>query len=234
MSAERPAVGINHPDREFVESLTRELSEKQIDSVSVMNPTECEIFPDLDALILRAKDGFEVPENIASVFIDEPSKEHLRSEWASRYLDEGAVGYFPSNENPRVIAAYMKNLLDRGIKREKKDGPMLFGDLTVDKKKRLVLVGSDELKSLRKKEFDLLAHLIKNPGVIFTREQILEAVWGLDFLGETRTVDVCVGGLRRKLEENRSRASIKTVIRVGYGLVKLDEDEGKKGEGSAE
>jgi len=66
------------------------------------------------------------------------------------------------------------------------------------------------------KELELLYFLASNPNKVFTREQLLENVWGFDFFGDTRTVDVHVKRLREKFEPNESRWSIKTVWGVGY------------------
>ena len=74
----------------------------------------------------------------------------------------------------------------------------------------------DEL-TLRTKEFDLLVAFVENPGIALTRDQLLGSVWGYDFAGETRTVDVHVQHLRSKL--NNAKVQIETLRGVGYKLV---------------
>jgi len=86
----------------------------------------------------------------------------------------------------------------------------------VDLDRREVTVGTRQLE-LRAKEFDLLAVLAQNPGIVLTRERLLELAWGYDFAGETRTVDVHVAHLRKKLAG--ARTQIETVSGVGYKLV---------------
>ena len=236
MSAERPTIGLNHPDLSFTSPLKKALDEKGIDTVALHGAENYDGHIGLDALVLQARNGFDVPEDIATVFIDEPTSERERSEWASRYFDEGAAGYFPSSENPRFIAAYMKNILRRGTRgrmEEENEKPLIFEGLTVDEKKRLVLIGNDKV-DLRSKEFDLLALFVKNPGVVFTRSRLLAAVWRYDYEGETRTVDVHTSHLRKKLSEKGIAVNIRTVRGIGYGLVKLDKNEGEEGKGSAE
>ena len=82
--------------------------------------------------------------------------------------------------------------------------------------RREVTVASKPV-SLRTKEFDLLAVLAQHPRIVFTREKLLELAWGYDFAGETRTVDVHVAHLRKKLAG--SQVEIETVTGVGYKIV---------------
>src|SRR5262252_6804686 len=94
--------------------------------------------------------------------------------------------------------------------------PFEVGTLRVDPRRRDAWVGDRRL-SLRPREFDLLAALARDPGVVLTRDVLLEDVWGTDFPGETRTVDVHVGEVRRKLGDDGP--PIETVRGVGYRLV---------------
>jgi DNA-binding response OmpR family regulator len=86
------------------------------------------------------------------------------------------------------------------------------GDLTIDSGRREVKVGEQEIQ-LAPKEFDLLWELLDHRGLVLTRDQLLERVWGYTFAGDTRTVDVHVRQLRRKLGE---ASPIVTVWGVGY------------------
>jgi DNA-binding response OmpR family regulator len=100
-------------------------------------------------------------------------------------------------------------------------GTLLAGDFEVDVARHSILHRGEPL-SLKPKEFDLLAFLAANPGQVFTRESLLEKVWGYSFAGDTRTVDVHVRGLREKIEDNPSEPRyVETVRGVGYRL-KLD------------
>jgi DNA-binding response OmpR family regulator len=73
---------------------------------------------------------------------------------------------------------------------------------------------------LTPKEFDLLVFLLENRGTVFTREKLLDAVWGYDYMGDSRTVDIHVVRLRKKLDNSDSPSIIDTVFGVGYKMVK--------------
>ena len=91
-----------------------------------------------------------------------------------------------------------------------------FGDFTFDHDTRQLILNTSEVH-LSPKAFELLAFLIRNPGQVFTRDQLLEKVWGYDYAGETRTVDVHVHWLRSQIEEDPGQpAFIHTVRGVGY------------------
>jgi len=94
-----------------------------------------------------------------------------------------------------------------------------YGDLSIDLDSRTVKVGNNQVE-LTFKEFELLVAMAKQPNRVFTRDQLFAQVWGSDFLGESRTVDVHIRYLREKLEENPSQPKhILTVRGVGYRLV---------------
>jgi len=92
----------------------------------------------------------------------------------------------------------------------------MLGDVTVDIPAREVWVKGAQL-SLRTKEFDLFLALVQHRGMVLTRDQLIDRVWGNDFYGETRTVDVHVSHLREKLAA--SAVTIETIRSVGYKLV---------------
>ena len=90
-----------------------------------------------------------------------------------------------------------------------------IADIRIDTDKHTVTVSGREI-ALTLKEYDLLKLFLENPGRVFTREQLLSAVWGTDFIGETRTVDVHIGTLRTKL--GSAGDNIRTVRGVGYKI----------------
>jgi len=93
-----------------------------------------------------------------------------------------------------------------------------FGAFVLDRSARQ-LRRNDEPRGLKPKAFELLAFLLRHPGQVFSREQLLSEVWGYDFAGETRTVDVHVHWLRREIEPDPgSPALLQTVRGVGYVL----------------
>jgi DNA-binding response OmpR family regulator len=136
-------------------------------------------------------------------------------------LELGADDYMTKPFNPRELMARIKAILRRregGAAKPADDAAKTVvraQQLLVDPARREVRVAGAEVK-LRAKEFDLLLSLLEHKGIVLTREKLLEVVWGFDFAGETRTVDVHVAQLRKRIAG--SGVEIETVFGVGYKL----------------
>jgi two-component system alkaline phosphatase synthesis response regulator PhoP len=129
-------------------------------------------------------------------------------------LEVGADDYLTKPFNPRELVARIKSILRRAApeRHERESEVLQHGDLLIDAGRHEVHVGDEEIQ-LAPKEFDLLWELLDHRGLVLTRDQLLERVWGYTFAGDTRTVDVHVRQLRRKLGD---ASPIVTVWGVGY------------------
>ena len=133
-------------------------------------------------------------------------------------LEVGADDYMTKPFNPREMVARVKAILRRAEGGRKPQNAISIGNLLVDKARREAQI-DDEMMELRTKEFDLLVAFVENPGIALTRDQLLENVWGYEYAGETRTVDVHVQHLRSKLAG--ADVQIETLRGVGYKLIEV-------------
>ncbi|MBX3082368.1 MAG: response regulator transcription factor [Anaerolineae bacterium] len=129
----------------------------------------------------------------------------------------GVDDYIPKPFSPREVVARVKAVLRRanpGV--QISDQPIRCGDMLIDPTKRSVVIG-DKRPDLTVKEFDLLYFLAQHPEQVFTRDQVLNSVWGFEFYGDESTVTVHIRRLREKIEPNPAEPTyIQTVWGVGY------------------
>lgn len=128
-----------------------------------------------------------------------------------RGMDMGADDYITKPFDIREVKGRVKMVLRRS---EKGKGEEVKG-LYINEERREVLKDGEEI-ILNRKEFDLLYILYKNKNKVFSRNELLDRVWGVDFFGDDRTVDVHIRRIRGKLNEDREESLIDTVFGVGY------------------
>lgn len=169
-------------------------------------------------VMLPGKDGIAVCRDLRAagysvpvIFIS------ARGEAVDRILglEMGGDDYIVKPFHSREVTARIRAVLRRQ-NAPASDEPLLrFPDFTIDLARRSVWRGEERI-GLTTKEFDLLVHLATHPGYVFSRDQLLQSVWGYDYLGDSRTIDVHVHHLRDKLEPDSSRP-IYILTARGYG-----------------
>lgn len=172
-------------------------------------------------LMLPGKDGYDVCKEIRSNSDTKNTSIIMLTAKSEEFdkvlgLELGADDYITKPFSVRELLARVKAVLRRAAAREEVSDVVSFGDLTANFEKREILIKEKAL-DLTLKEFELLEILIKNKGKILTRETLLDKIWGYEYIGETRTVDVHIRYLRKKIEEDdKNPKFIETIRGVGY------------------
>ncbi|MDU6340539.1 MAG: response regulator transcription factor [Clostridium sp.] len=174
----------------------------------------------LDLMIPR-KDGYDVckeirtkseVKNISIIMLTAKSEEFDKI----LGLELGADDYITKPFSVRELLARVKAVLRRVGAKEEQSDIMVFGDLSANFEKREIRIKGKKI-DLTLKEFELLEMLIKNRGKILRREMLLDKIWGYEYIGETRTVDVHIRYLRKKIEDDdKNPKFIETIRGVGY------------------
>lgn len=177
--------------------------------------------PDLILLdiMLPEEDGLSILHNLKHSYEHKQIPVIMLTAKSSEFdkvlgLDEGADDYVAKPFGIMELIARIKAVLRR-YQNMKADEQMVYKSLTVSFSKHQVTVNGENV-SLTRKEFDLLCLLLSRPEICFTREELLEAVWGYDFLDSSRTIDVHIRTLRSKLKD--AGEYIKTVRGIGYKI----------------
>ena len=172
-------------------------------------------------LMIPGKDGYDVCKEIRSnseirntpIIMLTAKSEELDKILG---LELGADDYITKPFSVRELLARVKAVLRRFSISEPESNILVFGNLTADFDKREILVNDKKL-DLTLKEFELLEILIRNKGKILTRDTLLDKIWGYEYIGETRTVDVHIRYLRKKIElDDKNPKLIETIRGVGY------------------
>ena len=194
------------------------------DGISMLEALKTEK-PELIVLdiMLPGKDGVEVLKKIRS----NPETRKIPVIMATakgtemdkiQGLDTGADDYLVKPFGVMEMVSRIKAVLRR-CESDEKEEVLTVGEITLSDKEHLITVNGKKV-ALTFKEFEILKLFMQSPGIVFSRDKLLSEVWGVDYLGESRTVDMHIKTLRQKLGDVGSR--IETVIGVGYKM------EGKK------
>ena len=168
--------------------------------------------PDIDGIevIKRVRTWSQMPIIVISARSEDVDKIEA--------LDAGADDYVTKPFGMMELVSRIRAVLRRTSKKEEDDTFML-GEIRMDRKKHEVTVAGEPV-ALTLKEYELLRKLMENQNIVLTRDKLLEEIWGYDFDGETRTVDVHVRTLRQKL--GQAGEYIETVRGVGYRIGEID------------
>jgi two-component system alkaline phosphatase synthesis response regulator PhoP len=171
------------------------------------------MLPDEDGIsILKKIKQHDLTKTIPVIMLTAKSGEYDKV----KGLDTGADDYITKPFSVLELVSRIRAVLRRGAAKTKEENELFsLANITLDAKRRTTKV-NEETITLTYKEFELLKYLLENRGVVLSRERIIEQIWGFDFEGETRTVDMHIKTLRQKLGE--SGALIETVRGIGYKL----------------
>lgn len=170
-------------------------------------------------IMLPGENGMEILHRLKETAVTKDIPVIMVTAKGSEYdkvlgLDSGADDYIAKPFGMMELVSRIKAVLRR-TQKEEVDTDLSYQDIRICNASHKVFVGDEEVE-LTKKEYNLLSYLIRNQGVVLTRDQLLNSIWGYDFDGETRTVDVHVRSLRQKL--GNAGDCVTTVRGIGYRI----------------
>ncbi|MBL1229958.1 response regulator transcription factor [Enterococcus sp. BWB1-3] len=171
-------------------------------------------------IMLPNVDGFTICKKIRRTSIVPIIMITAKSEDADRILglEIGADDYIVKPFSPKEVVARIKALLRRiDFEKNTVDSALFYGNIFIDQKTKEIKIGHSKV-ILTKKEFELLILFLQYPKKVFTRENLLDSAWGMDYYGDPRTVDSHIKRLRMKLKTAGSSCKIKTIWGEGYAL----------------
>lgn len=172
-------------------------------------------------LMIPGKDGYDVCKDIRSKADIKNTSIIMLTAKSEEFdkilgLELGADDYITKPFSVRELLARVKAVLRRINVKEEQNDIVVFGELAANFEKREIRIKGNKI-DLTLKEFELLEMLIKNRGKILRREMLLDKIWGYEYIGETRTVDVHIRYLRKKIEDDdKNPKFIETIRGVGY------------------
>lgn len=194
--AEDGVIGLEMIDKERPDLLILDLMLPKMDGMSICRQLRSMVdYQDLPIIMLTAK-GEEIDKVLG--------------------LELGADDYITKPFSPRELLARVHARLRRNKISESEGERLVFGELCIEPQRFLVTVQGDKIETTPK-EFELLKVLASNPGKVFSRDELLERIWGYEYCGDTRTVDVHIRHLRQKIEPDPSNPRyIETLRGIGY------------------
>ena len=187
-----------------------------IEALECIQKTEIDLaildvmLPDIDGFRIcqKIRENFYFPVIMLTAKIDDGDK--------IMGLTIGADDYITKPFSVRELMARVKAVLRRYTKSDESSEKFVFGDIEADFENHSVICAGEKIE-LTLKEFELLEVLVKNRGKILTREMLLDKIWGYEYIGESRTVDVHIRYLRKKVEkDDKNPKFIETIRGVGY------------------
>jgi two-component system, OmpR family, response regulator RegX3 len=233
MAGTRPTILLVEDERSITEPLAAALEREGFDARVAGTVAEAleqarQVQPDLVLLDVMLPDGsgFDVCRELRRTSQVPIIMLTARGEETDRVigLELGADDYVVKPFSAREVTARIRAVLRRAESApEPETGPIEIGDVRLDPAKRVVRRGGETLE-LSRKEFDLLELLMRNAGSVVKRERLIEDVWDTTWFGSTKTLDVHVSGLRRKLGDDASEPRyLHTVRGVGFRFASADE-----------